>query len=397
MKHQNCKLNPGALEKNAHARLALCILFFVFVVRVCLQLVQTVFGLTGPVPMNAWDSGLMPYTWMFFWQIIVTVILLAILRLVDGQRRRFLGTSLVIFSLVYAMAMVTRAVVSLLGSSANPLFDMPVPTSIHFVLAVFFLVAGHQLRTGGKARKGGALRAFMRPIIYPAVLTFSLVLFAWSLRVGLAPAVAAYHALVLGTVAIIVAELLMPYRKEWGAVRSELATDAAYLALVQVALPALANVAVICLASRFDLSIARLWPSNQPVAVQVVLMLLIADFGRYWLHRASHAWPALWRLHAVHHAPEELHALNVGRFHPIEKLIQFTLDTVPFILLGASDTVVAGYLVFYAVNRFFQHSNVDVRRGMLNWIISGPELHRWHHARKPHLSDHNFGKCRAFE
>jgi sterol desaturase/sphingolipid hydroxylase (fatty acid hydroxylase superfamily) len=26
------------------------------------------------------------------------------------------------------------------------------------------------------------------------------------------------------------------------------------------------------------------------------------------------------------------------------------------------------------------HANVDVRSGRLQWIINGPEMHRWHHA-----------------
>ena len=53
--------------------------------------------------------------------------------------------------------------------------------------------------------------------------------------------------------------------------------------------------------------------------------------------------------------------------------------------------VLAAYFVFYAVNGFFQHSNCDVRLGPLNYIVSGPELHRWHHSEFAEESDTNFG------
>ena len=109
-------------------------------------------------------------------------------------------------------------------------------------------------------------------------------------------------------------------------------------------------------------------------------MLLIADFGRYWLHRAFHKFGLMWRFHAVHHSPRRLYWLNVGRFHPIEKAVQYVFDALPFTLVGVSGDVLAGYFTFYAVNGFYQHSNCLVWLGRLNYVISGPELHRWHHS-----------------
>ena len=48
--------------------------------------------------------------------------------------------------------------------------------------------------------------------------------------------------------------------------------------------------------------------------------------------------------------------------------------------MGVSGDVLAGYFTFYAVNGFYQHSNCLVWLGRLNYVISGPELHRWHHS-----------------
>ena len=38
-----------------------------------------------------------------------------------------------------------------------------------------------------------------------------------------------------------------------------------------------------------------------------------------------------------------------------------------------------------------QHANIDLRLGPLNWIISGPELHRWHHSRSLDEAMCNYG------
>jgi sterol desaturase/sphingolipid hydroxylase (fatty acid hydroxylase superfamily) len=133
------------------------------------------------------------------------------------------------------------------------------------------------------------------------------------------------------------------------------------------------------------------WPYDWPVALQTLLMILSADFLRYWLHRFSHEWPLLWRLHAVHHSPHKLYWVNVARFHPIEKALQYFFDAMPFIILGISEEVLALYFVFYSINGFFQHCNIKLRLGFLNYIVSGPELHRWHHSMIAKESNQNYG------
>ena len=122
-----------------------------------------------------------------------------------------------------------------------------------------------------------------------------------------------------------------------------------------------------------------------------MLMLIIAEFFRYWIHRALHVYGPLWKLHAVHHASDKLYTINVGRFHPFDKAIQFLGDTAPFLLLGVNAEVFAAYFVLYAINGFYQHSNADVRLGFLNYIIAGPELHRWHHSAKIAEANANYG------
>jgi sterol desaturase/sphingolipid hydroxylase (fatty acid hydroxylase superfamily) len=137
--------------------------------------------------------------------------------------------------------------------------------------------------------------------------------------------------------------------------------------------------------------ISGYWPHDAPVLAQVFLMLLIAEFFRYWIHRSLHVFGPLWQLHAVHHAADKIYTVNVGRFHPFDKAIQFLGDTVPFLLLGVTPEVFAAYFVLYAINGFYQHSNADVSLGPINWIIAGPELHRWHHSASIREAQSNYG------
>ena len=47
----------------------------------------------------------------------------------------------------------------------------------------------------------------------------------------------------------------------------------------------------------------------------------------------------------------------------MDKSLQFVCDALPFIVLGVQEDVLSAYVVWYAVNGFFQHSDADVRLG----------------------------------
>jgi len=207
--------------------------------------------------------------------------------------------------------------------------------------------------------------------------------------------IATYLVVMVGAVVVAGLEWKYPYRPQWGADKEEMAQDALFMALVQGVFPKLLVVAVLFAVSPVlhaqDLIVEGWWPTQWPVPLQMLFMMIVADGLRYWLHRWAHEWEPLWRFHAVHHSPHKLYWLNVGRFHPIDKGLQVFLDTLPFLLWGVGEDVLGLYVVCYAINGFFQHGNVDIRLGMLNYLISGPELHRWHHSMVKEESNHNYG------
>ena len=53
----------------------------------------------------------------------------------------------------------------------------------------------------------------------------------------------------------------------------------------------------------------------------------------------------------MHHSPHRLYWVNSARVHPFEKLAHFTIDIVPFVLLGVSKEALAVYYVLWGRDR----------------------------------------------
>jgi ornithine lipid hydroxylase len=237
---------------------------------------------------------------------------------------------------------------------------------------------------------------FISRTAYPVIIVLAFVLhwfFQGQLHLPIAISAVLSITLCAGLISLL--ERLMPYRKQWTPDGKEIATDALYLGFVQVLVPQavtyVLSVWAVTFINEHGWGVTWLWPHQLPAWLQVVIMYVIGDFFRYWVHRMVHAVPLLWRLHAVHHSSRGLYWLNVARFHPIEKILQQLFDVGPFILMGISTEVLTLHFIFYAVDGFFQHCNIDLEMGPLNYVVSGPQLHHWHHSRVDRERDTNFG------
>jgi len=132
-----------------------------------------------------------------------------------------------------------------------------------------------------------------------------------------------------------------------------------------------------------------------PLAARLLLALLIGDIGAYWSHRLAHHWPLLWRFHAVHHSATHVYFLTNTRAHPVDLLFTRLCSLLPLYVLGLAGPGVAGsatpvaVILLGSVWGFFIHSNIRVRLGPLEWLLSTPAFHHWHHTRRDHV-DRNF-------
>lgn len=378
----------------------LCLCFGLFIFRVSAQLIQKFYNLPFLPPFEAWYSGALVYPWLLTSQILIIVVMgWVIAGFAKGRiiPRHKLGAGLLALGSIYFVVMLFRLIAGFAFAADHPWLGAHIPAFFHIVLASFVLFVGHFHRYGNKrVADESKFRNILTWTVYPGVMVVSLGLYYGLIHYGVSLPLSSFIAAIIGGLGLITLfEIILPYRKEWLPNRNEIKTDLVFMLLIQVALPQLltifTTVYLVSFAEAHELQLTGFWPHGWPVWVQMLLMMFTADFLRYWLHRAAHEWIPLWRVHAVHHSVQKLYWLNVGRFHPIDKSLQFLCDALPFILLGVSKEVMTLYFVVYAIKGFFQHSNVDTKLGWLNYIISGPELHRWHHSKRVKESNSNYG------
>jgi sterol desaturase/sphingolipid hydroxylase (fatty acid hydroxylase superfamily) len=119
---------------------------------------------------------------------------------------------------------------------------------------------------------------------------------------------------------------------------------------------------------------------NIPVWVQLLFFVFSHDFYIYWFHRWQHSNKYLWKIHEAHHSTKDVDWLSGSRSHSLEILINQTIEFAPIILLGASPEVAIYKGMISALWGMFIHSNINVRLGWMQFLINGPEMHRWHHS-----------------
>lgn len=201
----------------------------------------------------------------------------------------------------------------------------------------------------------------------------------------------------LGSVIAILLLLqhVLPARPDWQQWREDWPTDVAHSVISATIGTASARIllfaAVGLIAANSGRATLGWWPSDQPLLVQLPLAILISDLGMYWLHRASHTLPALWRIHAVHHSSLRLYTLSSGRVHPLYVGLSVICATGPILLLGAPPPLFALLSTAVGINGLLQHSNLDLDCRPYRWLLATADIHRWHHSADPEDGRYNFG------
>jgi sterol desaturase/sphingolipid hydroxylase (fatty acid hydroxylase superfamily) len=186
--------------------------------------------------------------------------------------------------------------------------------------------------------------------------------------------------LIVGSaIAIIALERRFPYDPRQRLFRKGWFNDLFYYAFLQSYVLSLVISALIGwldarAAGRFHLL------SGWSLPAQVAFFLVTHDLYIYCFHRLQHRVPLLWRLHEAHHSVENVDWISGARSHALEILINQTIEFAPIVLLGAPPEVAAIKGFLDAAWGMYIHSNIDVRSGRLQYLINGPEMHRWHHS-----------------
>lgn len=232
--------------------------------------------------------------------------------------------------------------------------------------------------------------------IFPVVMGGAVAAAIALTSAGMSAAVAIPLCQVAAVVCVAIVEHVHPYHRSWNRPMADVGVDTAHTLTITVgvglATPIVvgAGIAIGGFLSRtFG---ASLWPTEWPLLLQVVAALVIGELPGYWIHRLEHEWDGLWRFHAVHHSAPRLYWLNAGRFHPIDTMLTFVPSYGLLVLLGCPEIVLGLFTLVTGVHGIFQHANIQLRLGPLNWFFSMAELHRWHHSKTVVEANHNYGQ-----
>ena len=120
---------------------------------------------------------------------------------------------------------------------------------------------------------------------------------------------------------------------------------------------------------------------SYPVWAQLVIMLIIADFIQWNVHRWLHKSDFLWKFHQVHHSVKEMGFGAQFRFHFMETVIYKSLQYIPLAMIGF------GIKDYFVVHMFavlvghLNHANLRWDYGPFKYIFNNPKMHIWHHSR----------------
>jgi sterol desaturase/sphingolipid hydroxylase (fatty acid hydroxylase superfamily) len=126
-----------------------------------------------------------------------------------------------------------------------------------------------------------------------------------------------------------------------------------------------------------------------PWLVQFVLAVSVADLAEYFIHRAFHMVPFMWRFHAIHHSSKALDWIAGSRAHIVEDVVVRGFILIPMMLVFPHNMILA-YLFFVNLHATWTHCNFGPTIKWLEPFLIQPRFHHWHHTSQKEAIDKNF-------
>ena len=225
-------------------------------------------------------------------------------------------------------------------------------------------------------------------MVFVGLLSLAIALTALWLSLGVDPWLVSGLAVAIVAIVAAFSERHWPARSDSRQLDQPFAVDAAHFllnynlgyAIAMAGCYALAGVSV------------PLWPSEWPLAAQLVLVCFIAEGSSYWQHRLVHRVSWLWPFHALHHSGGSLNLVRGGRFHFVDISAGAFMVFAPAVLLGAPEEIITWLASFSGALGVAQHANIAGRTpAWLDRLVCTPAVHRHHHSIDEAESDANFG------
>jgi sterol desaturase/sphingolipid hydroxylase (fatty acid hydroxylase superfamily) len=212
-----------------------------------------------------------------------------------------------------------------------------------------------------------------------------------------------FYWLIGASIVIYGAERLFPWRKNQPAIRQDFWIDAFYLLwnyflFSLVAYSALSSVFVELFKDFLGLfgitNVVALHIEELSNWWKLLIVFVLRDFMQWNIHRLLHNVSWMWEFHKVHHSVEEMGFAALLRYHFMENIIYRSLEYLPLAMIGF------GLHDFFIVHMFtlitgqLGHANLYLPMGKLQFLLNGPQMHLWHHAKEfpeSHPRGYNYG------
>jgi sterol desaturase/sphingolipid hydroxylase (fatty acid hydroxylase superfamily) len=212
-----------------------------------------------------------------------------------------------------------------------------------------------------------------------------------------------FYWLFLGSIGIWLLEMAFPWRKNQPKIRQDFWIDAFYLfwnyfIVSLIAYGALSSVFVELFNDFIGLfgikNLVAIHIETLPHWLKLVIVFILRDFMQWNIHRLLHHVPWMWEFHKVHHSVEEMGFAALMRYHFMENIIYRSLEYLPLAMIGFGLHDFFIVHIFTLVTGQLGHANLFIPMGRLKYILNGPQMHLWHHAKNfpaSHPNGFNYG------
>lgn len=193
------------------------------------------------------------------------------------------------------------------------------------------------------------------------------------------------------TITVLLLELVHERHQGWRMNWQELRTDLFYVVLSSTLIAWLSKTLAEdpLLALKDWLGISTTWMAQVPWLVQVIMVIVILEFGQYWMHRLMHNSTPFWLTHAPHHHITQLNAAKGYVGNPIE-LFLISLSVLAFFDFDLT-ALFAGLNALNVISTF-AHANVKADPPIwYSFFFTTIRHHSLHHSTDYEATRCNYG------
>jgi len=203
---------------------------------------------------------------------------------------------------------------------------------------------------------GDVMKKFLFSYVQPAMVATVLLFWAFAPAAWVKSDWSLIVATSVTTLLVLGLEWLNERHASWRLTKTEFFTDLFYVILSSTVITwATQKLAEDPLkAAKHSLGITTQWAMHLPFVAQVALVIVLIEFGQYWMHRLMHNTTPFWLTHAPHHHITQLNAMKGAVGNPIE-LFLISLSVVALFDLPMAAEFCAFNIL--AVVSTFAHAN----------------------------------------